>query len=221
MIAQTLTVEAVKRRIDNAAAVIFDNDGTLADSMPVHMIAWQKALAQHGLSFSEHQFYAMAGMPASEIIPQLAAEQKVPNVSIQSVIEARARMLVSQLEKVRPVAVVIELLHYARQKRLPIAVASGGEAEDVLATLKYCDIDTRHFGAIVTADDVKHGKPHPETFLTAAERLGVDPSRCVGLEDGEKGLDALRNARMDDVDVRKIQGYPLPACLRCTPNQSS
>ncbi|PXF49877.1 Fructose-1-phosphate phosphatase YqaB [Gracilariopsis chorda] len=221
MITPTLTVEAVKRRIDNASAVIFDNDGTLVDSMPVHMVAWQKALAQHGLTFSEHQFYAMAGMPASEIIPQLATEQRVPNVSIQSVIDARKLMLASQLQKVRPVAVVIELLHYARQKGLPIAVASGGETEDVLATLKYCDIDISRFGAIVTADDVKHGKPHPETFLTAAERLGVEPSGCIGLEDGEKGLDALRNAGMEDIDVRKIEGYPLPSCLRRAPNNFS
>ncbi|KAI0560986.1 HAD-superfamily hydrolase [Gracilaria domingensis] len=214
MITPSLTLEHVKRRIDGASAVIFDNDGTLVDSMPVHMIAWQKALAQHGLSFPEHKFYAMAGMPASEIIPRLAGEQNVSHVSTESVLKARMQTLPQLLQTVKPVSIVMELLHYARQKGLPIAVASGGEREDVLTSLRYSDINVSHFGAVVTAEDVSRGKPHPETFLTAAERLGVNPSDCIGFEDADKGMQALHNAGMEAVDVRTIHGYPLPQCLR-------
>ncbi|CAN8063279.1 unnamed protein product [Agarophyton chilense] len=176
MITPSLTVEEAMRRIDSASAVIFDNDGTLVDSMPVHKIAWQTSLAKHALSFPEQQYYAMAGMPASEIIPRLASEQKVPHVSVESVLEARKQALADQLKSVKPVAIAVELLYYAKQKGLPIAVASGGEREDVLSSLRYSDISISHFGVIVTAEDVSQGKPHPETFLLAAERLGVHPS---------------------------------------------
>ncbi|KAI0565431.1 HAD-superfamily hydrolase [Gracilaria domingensis] len=179
MITPSLTLEHVKHRIDGASAVIFDNDGTLVDSMPVQMIAWQKALAHHRLLFPEHKFYAMAGMPASGIIPPLAEEQNVPHA-------------------VKPVSIVVELLHYARQKCLPIAVASGGEREDVLTSLRYSDINVSHFGAVVTAED----------------RVRVNPSDCIGFEDADKGMQALHNAGMEAVDVRTIHGYPLPQCLR-------
>lgn len=196
--------------IDSAKAVIFDNDGTLVDSMPAHYLAWKAALAEHALHFSAHQFYAMAGMTASKIIKTLADEQAKPSVSVDAVMQSRQTRLAQVLKSVSAVAPVVDLLNYAISKQLPVAVASGSERPDVLATLEAAGIDVSVFGAVVTCEDVANGKPHPDTFLLAAKKLGVEPHDCIGLEDGDKGLLALDAAGMDKLDVRLLEGYPLP-----------
>lgn len=213
------TVTSVYPLLDNAKAAIFDNDGTLVNSMPVHHQLWQQALSFHGLQFPESQFYAYAGMPAIDIIRILSEEQKHQSLSdttINEILRTRERIM-SQgdpLSSVKAVRVSAELLQYARDKGLKVAVASGGQRVDVLVSLKAAGFDVNDFDALITAEDVQNGKPHPETFLTAAHRLEVDPHTCVGFEDGEKGLQALKAAGMVPVDVRWIDGYPLPECMK-------
>ncbi|KAI0556771.1 Fructose-1-phosphate phosphatase YqaB [Gracilaria domingensis] len=124
----------------------------------------------------------MAGIRASETIPQLAAEQNVPHVSIGSVLKAGMQKLPQLLQTVKAVSVVMKLLQYRRQNVLSIGVASGGEREDVLTSLRYLDINVSHFGAVVTAEKVHQGKPHPETLHNAAEKHGLKPSDCIGLK---------------------------------------
>lgn len=215
------TVSDIERLVDKAAAVIFDNDGTLVDSMPVHLVAWQQALSEHGIEFPEKQFYEFAGMAAEDIIPILADEQNVQDVPVEQVIRVKGVILTEVLKQVEPISVSVDVLKYAKARGIPVAVASGGEREDVLASLRYSGIDVNQFSGVVTREDVSNGKPHPETFLKAAKLLGVDPSRCIGLEDGEKGLQALRSADMVAVDVRIVEGYPLPKCLQPKTTQAS
>lgn len=195
-------------------AVIFDNDGTLVDTMPVHFNAWVTALEQHGLTFTEEQFYGMAGMPAAEIIKQLSEEQYVRDVSVESVLAVRTSALSDALSQVEAIQVVRRLLVFALENEKTVAVASGGEEEDVLESLNVAGYDTGQFNAVVTADDVMRGKPDPETFLEAAQRLQVEPKDCVGLEDGDKGLEALDAAGMTKIDVRRLEQYPLPKFFR-------
>lgn len=214
MVQADMTYEDVTQQIDKAKAVIFDNDGTLVDSMPVHYIAWRDALHEHGLDMTEEQFYAMAGMAASQIIPTLADQQNKTDYSTPRILETRQEKLTNGLKKVKRVNVVCDLLDYALSKNLPVAVASGGEQGDVLASLAYAGIDVAEFSAVVTSEDIVNGKPDPETFLTAAERLGIPAEQCIGLEDGDKGLQSLDNAGMAKIDVRRIVDYPLPQCMR-------
>lgn len=212
-----ITLEDAKRQIDNAKAIIFDNDGTLVDTMPLHYEAWKEALRMAGISMTETQFYDMAGMPASAIIPALAAEQNVESFSETAIMHERTSLLKTALRKTRGVAAVLALCAHAEGRGLPMAVASGGERADVLVSLQAAGVDVARFAAVVTSEDVVRGKPHPETFITAAARLGVSPAHCLGLEDADKGLQALRAAGMMLMDVRRVVGYPLPACLRPAP----
>lgn len=200
--------------VDNAAALIFDNDGTLVDTMPVHYTAWKQALNEYRIHFSETQFYQLAGLPAPAIINLLKEQQNVFNVTVEQVISTRATLLEHLLTTVIPIQPTLKLLQYAQSRNIPVAVASGSERADVLTSLRSAGVDPSIFAALVTADDVVNGKPHPETFLTAAERLGVEPSKCIGFEDGDKGLQALRAAGMQPIDVRFFEDYPLPQCLK-------
>lgn len=212
----TLSVAEARERIDAAKGVIFDNDGTLVDSMPVHYMAWQKALNENGIDFPKEKFYAWAGAPAAEIIKALAQSQKVTDFSVTSILEVRQELLERELRNVKKIDVVVDLLEYALQKGKTVAVASGNELGDVLGSLNYAGIDDTKFSSIVTAEDVAIGKPDPEIFLTAASRMGVDPSDCIGLEDGDMGLQALDAAGIAKIDVRHIDGYPHPSTLSAT-----
>lgn len=204
----TLSIAEVREKIDAAKAVIFDNDGTLVDSMPIHYTAWRKALNENGLDFPRELFYAWAGVPAADIIKSLAESQQKQDYSITAVLEARQECLERELRNVKKIDVVVNLLEYAIQKGKPVAVASGNALGDVLGSLNYAGIDDTVFSAILSAEDVAAGKPDPEIFLTAASRLGASPSDCIGLEDGDMGLQALDSAGMAKVDVRLIEGYP-------------
>ncbi len=128
---------------------------------------------------------------------------------------AKSKYLAKEIHSVGAIDVVVQLAHYAKSRGIPVAVASGGRRANVIASLRAIGIEPHEFfGAVVTAEDVQHGKPHPETFLRAARSLGVDPERCIGFEDGDLGLQALRSAGMKAVDVRELPGYPLPPLLK-------
>ncbi len=185
------------------AAHIFDLDGTLIDTMPAHHRAWQRALSPHGVRFSAERFYALAGVPASEIVATLAAEQGVA-IDVEAVVDARDHYFHDEEEAAAlPIEPVVAIVRRHRGA-LPLAVASGGRRHAVMRTLR------RHamhdwFDAIVTADDVTRFKPHPDVFLEAARRLGVEPTRCCAYEDGDLGLAAARAAGMHVVDVRALR----------------
>lgn len=179
--------------------VIFDCDGTLADTMPLHYRAWCETLAAFGAEMSEALFYELGGVPSvriAEILNErggytLAAEATAADK------EARYELLLPQC---RPVAKVVALVR-AYRGTYPLAVASGGIRRLVLKTLDGLEIRDC-FDAVLTAEDVERGKPEPDLFLAAAARLGVRPERCVVYEDSDLGLEAARRAGMQFVDVR-------------------
>lgn len=209
MTSKLMTFDEARSQLRECKAVIFDNDGTLVDSMPVHFAAWRIALSNHGIEFKEERFYQLAGVPAAEIIRTLAQEQGLDHVSVPSVLESRQENLENTLKDVGKVEVVVKLLEDVVSAGIPVGLASGGERGDVLASLEYAGIDVSVFSSVVTREDVYNGKPDPETYHVVAERLGVKPADCIGLEDGDQGLLALENAGMRKMDVRLIEGYPL------------
>lgn len=200
----------IRARIDGCTGVIFDNDGTLVDTMPAHYLAYSRALSEFGMTFPVKQFYEWAGMPAGEIIDRLREEQQKRYVQTERVLELRKGYLKEALRESKAIAPVVELLEYAKRIGKPVAVASGGEREDVEVSLRAAGIDVRGFDALVTREDVERGKPDPESFVTAARRMGVDVGGCVGLEDGELGMEGMERVGMWIVDVRGMDGYPKP-----------
>jgi beta-phosphoglucomutase family hydrolase len=180
-------------------AVIFDCDGTLADTMPLHYRAWHETLAEYGGEMSEALFYELGGVPTAEIVRILNARGKT-TLPVQETAAAKEARYADLLPQAAPVQPVLQLVReYCG--RYPLAVASGGIRLLVDRTLAALGISD-YFQAILTAEDVARGKPEPDLFLLAAERLGVMPERCVVFEDSDLGLEAARRAGMAVVDVR-------------------
>lgn len=188
------------RNIEHYQGFIFDCDGTLADTMPAHFIAWRNALLEGGATFefTWPLFVSRAGMTMERTVIELSEQFGEPLDS--DLIATRQRIIFHELSaQIEP---IVEVTEFARalHGNHPIAVASGSSRTSVDRTLT--TIGVRHlFEVIVTPEDVTHGKPSPESFLLAAERLGILPSQCLVIEDGELGFEAARRAGMDYVVV--------------------
>jgi beta-phosphoglucomutase family hydrolase len=181
-------------------AVIFDCDGTLVDTMPLHYVAWIESLQAHEapFDFTEDLFYSYAGVREQDVV-MILNEQHGSAVDPDSVAETKAAIFRQRIPEVLPVRPVAD---FARQThgRLPMAVASGSEEPTVRACLMATNL-MHLFDIIVTPKDVRRGKPAPDMFLLAAERLAVDPADCLVLEDGQSGMDAARAAGMHAVFI--------------------
>ena len=183
--------------------LIFDCDGTLADTMPLHWHAWQLITQRHNLYFPEDRFYSLGGVPSRDILKMLATEQgrSLDHIAIAHEKENAYLPLMGGIE---PIHAVVEIAR-ANFGKIPLAVASGGTQPIIINVLERLNI--RHFfDAVVTSEMVKHQKPAPDIFLEAAWRLGVEPKFCRAYEDTDLGLQAIRSAGMDAVDVRQLRG---------------
>ncbi len=181
--------------------IIFDCDGTLADTMPFHWQAWKTVLERHRVEFPESRFYALGGVPSRDILKILCQEQGV-ELDHHAVAKEKEAAYLPFLAKVQPIQLVVAVAreHFGK---LPMAVASGGSKpiiERVLQQLQIRDL----FQAIVTNEDVVHQKPAPDIFLEAARRIGVPPAKCRAYEDTDLGMQAIRAAGMEAIDVREL-----------------
>lgn len=179
-------------------AYLFDCDGTVADSMPLHYIAWKKALGEWNCDFDEKLFYAWGGMPIAEIIATLN-EQRGLNMPVEKVSRRKEDLYYELLPQLKAIPEVVEHIE-AEHGKLPFAVVSGSTREAVTASLSTLHLLDR-FEALVCAEDYKKGKPDPEAFLLAAEKLGVAPKDCLVFEDTDMGIQAATAAGMASVRV--------------------
>src|ERR1700744_30260 len=186
--------------------IIFDCDGTLADTMPLHWKAWQVITQRYQLHFPEDRFYSLGGVPSRDILKMLSEEQGRQLDPLAASHEKEAEYI-PFLSQVRPIEAVVSI---ARDNygKIPMAVASGGIQSHINEVLTHLGI-RQYFNAVVTSEFVKRQKPAPDIFLEAARRLGVEPQFCRGFEDTDLGLEAIRSAGMDPVDVRTLIGNPL------------
>ncbi|HUI63330.1 MAG TPA: HAD family phosphatase [Bacteroidota bacterium] len=179
--------------------LIFDCDGTLADSMPLHMEAWQEALRIHGAKYDYEFFYSKKGMKETEIV-ELYNKQFHAALSPQEVVSDKHNYFLRHIQLVKPLDAVVDV---ARRHSgiFPMAVVSGSVREIVTGELGVMGI-LDLFKAVLTGDDPFKQKPAPDMFLEAARRLGVSPEQCQVFEDADLGLLAARNAGMVATDVR-------------------
>jgi HAD superfamily hydrolase (TIGR01509 family) len=183
------------------SALIFDCDGTLADTMPAHYHAWIEILQPFGVSFPEDRFYAMGGMPTGAILEKLLGE-KGRTADVALLTHQKEQAFIRRMGAIRPIEKVVEIARQGRG-RLPMAVASGGHRHMVEKTLRQIGI-LDWFPVIVAAEDTTRHKPEPDVFLEAARRLGAEPGECTVYEDTDLGLEAARRAGMRWVDVRTM-----------------
>jgi beta-phosphoglucomutase-like phosphatase (HAD superfamily) len=181
--------------------LIFDCDGTLADTMPLHWRAWQVISARHRIDLPIGRFYSLGGIPTRDILKILSAEQdlRLDHLAVAREKEAEYLPLIAQVEPINSV-VGIARENYGK---IPLAVASGGTRRTIEQVLDHLGIRSL-FQALVTSEDVAHQKPAPDIFLEAARRLGVPPAFCRAYEDTDVGLRAIRAAGMEAVDLRQM-----------------
>ena len=179
-------------------AYLFDCDGTIADSMPLHFIAWTKILSEWNCEFPEDKFYAWGGMPIVDILNTLNKEQglsmPVPELMVQ-----KEALYFELLHELQPIPEVLEHI-LESHGRIPFAVVSGSARDSVEKSLETLGILDK-FDTLVCAGDYTKGKPDPEPFLLAAERLGVAPEDCLVFEDTEMGIQSATAAGMASVKI--------------------
>lgn len=181
--------------------LIFDCDGTLTDSMPLHLRAWQNTMSERGIEFTEERFYSMAGMPTEKIIEALCEEQSV-TVDVSTAAAAKEAAFVELIDQLQPLRIVCDSAQ-RHLGRIPMVVASGGTRPIIEQQLQQIAI-RQLFDAIVTSEDTQLHKPEPDAFLLAARLIGIAPSRCLVFEDSPLGFQAATSAGMHYVDVRPL-----------------
>jgi beta-phosphoglucomutase family hydrolase len=180
------------------SAYLFDCDGTIVDSMPLHYVAWKKALGEWNCEFEEELFYAWGGRPTAEIIATLNQSQGL-SMPVERVASRKEEFYFKMLPELKAVPEVLEHIE-AQHGRIPFAVVSGSARDSVTASLETLKLLDR-FETLVCAGEYKKSKPDPEAFLLAATKLGVPPRNCLVFEDTEMGIQAATAAGMASVKV--------------------
>ena len=181
--------------------LIFDLDGTLADTMPYHFRGWKIACKKFGAEIDNTFLRKHTGSPgwiiAAEILTACNLNGSVTIDEIMNEKLTEFYKLQHLVKAIPPVVDIVKKYH----GRLPMAVGTGGHREAVERTLKVTDL-RKYFDIIITANDVDNFKPHPETFLKCAEMMNVDPENIEVFEDAELGIEAAKEAGMQVTDVR-------------------
>jgi beta-phosphoglucomutase-like phosphatase (HAD superfamily) len=185
----------------DAKALIFDCDGTLVDSMPLHMKAWESAFNRLNEKYDEDFLFSLKGMKETDII-KLYNSTFGTVIDPDNIVKIKHDFFQANIKLVEPVKPVVDV---AKKYfgRLPLAVVSGSVKDIVRRELEVTGI-IKLFDVILTADDPFRPKPAPDIFLAAAEFLRIPPGDCVVFEDGDPGLEAAVNAGMKTVDVRNF-----------------
>lgn len=183
-----------KLEIDpSAKALIFDLDGTLADTMPVHFMAYKIMLSKYGIDYTYEMFMSLAGVPAVGTIEKIN-EIFGTSLNPEEVGHAKEAEYEKIMHKMKPIDPVVDLVK-KYQGKLPMAVGTGGYHRLAWKTLEIIGLD-KYFDILVSAEDVVNHKPHPDTFLRCAELMEVKPEDCQVFEDGEPGMKAAKAAGM-------------------------
>jgi HAD superfamily hydrolase (TIGR01509 family) len=184
--------------IGDFKAYLFDCDGTIVDSMPLHFIAWSKALGEFNCPFPEERFYQWGGMPIHEIIERLSEEHGI-EMPVEELAIRKEAIYYESLPELKSVPEVVEHIEHSHGHKA-FAVVSGGTRESVEASLSALGLRDK-FDTLVCAGDYTRSKPDPEPYLMAAAQLGVAPDDCLVFEDTQMGIDAAEAAGMAWVRV--------------------
>jgi beta-phosphoglucomutase family hydrolase len=176
-----------------AKALIFDLDGTIADTMPVHFMAYKNILRDYGIEFTPEIFATLAGIPAVGTIRKLN-EMFGTSMDPEDIGHFKEREYEKIMHRMKPVEPVVELVKKYHGV-LPMSVGTGGYRRLAWKSLEILGLKD-YFEILVSGEDVEHPKPHPETFLKCAERMGIAPEFCHVFEDGVLGIEAATAAGM-------------------------
>jgi beta-phosphoglucomutase family hydrolase len=182
-----------------AKALIFDLDGTLADSIPVHIHCWDETCKTFGYKFPVKVMIQMTGMP-THIFAEYIKKDSGCSLSVDEIMKLKQNHFYQLAHTIKPIEKVASFVkqHYGK---IPMSIGTGGGRRSSALILDAIGM-REYFSVVVTADDVSKHKPHPDTFLKCAELMGIAPEYCQVFEDGEMGMEAARTAGMIVTDVR-------------------
>ncbi len=184
-----------------STGLIFDCDGTLADTMPLHYLAWRSTLLNYGIVFDEDYFYSLAGQPTVQIVRTLLAENQVGGDAIAIAHEKELAFL-AMLDEVQPIEPVVDIARRYRATHR-MGVGSGSNRAVVFQILEKIGL-ADFFDAVVGSEDTTRHKPEPDVFLEVAHRINARASQCCVFEDADLGVEAAHRAGMSCFDVRTI-----------------
>jgi beta-phosphoglucomutase family hydrolase len=187
---------AEQSRFEQYDALIFDMDGTLVDSMPLHLDAWELTSAEFGLPFDRVQLNEYGGIPTRKIVAILA-EQHGLSIDIEAFARRKIALYMEQIDKAGVFPQMWELVRQHHGK-VPMGIGTGSPRNQAERILRSTGLDA-YISVLVSADDVTNHKPHPDTFLQVAERLGANPANCLVFEDTRIGIQAGKAAGMATV----------------------
>ncbi|WP_053405674.1 HAD family phosphatase [Persicobacter sp. CCB-QB2] len=180
--------------------LIFDVDGTLADTMPTHYLAWAKIAEQNGFEFPEALFYEWAGKPTTEVTA-LLNERFGLSMDIETTSAAKEEAYLELADQVAAIPLTVDIAK-AYHGKLPMSAGTGNIKHLTAHSLKAIGLEDI-ITTIVTMEDVNQPKPDPETFAKCADLMGVPYEKCLVFEDGEHGITAAKALGMEVIDVRE------------------
>lgn len=180
-------------------AVLFDMDGVVTDTMPLHYESWRQAFEPFGINVEQMDVYLLEGMTAKMMVKEIS-EAKGRSLSpeeMDRIVENKSAIFNGLVrEKAKAYDGVIETLHMLHNNGLKIALVTSSRKDAVQAVLKKVGLD-KSFDTIVVAEDIEHGKPSPEPYRAAIEKLGVESLNCVVIENAPLGIKSARAAKVD------------------------
>lgn len=184
---------------DQYMGLIFDLDGTLIDSMPFHVNAWKQVAREHGFEIDDSFIYDRGGKSSPNIVKDMQnAGHDTGDVG--SFVKRKVQLYRERMNEVPVFERMEQILKSAKARGAKVTIGTGTQRINAVDILKLHNLDS-YVDFIVSADDVNNHKPHPETYLTASELMGVPPEQCVVFEDGKPGIEAAAAAHMDCVIV--------------------
>jgi HAD superfamily hydrolase (TIGR01509 family) len=174
-------------------AYIFDFDGVLVDSMEAHFASYKEALQEVNIPINKAEFYSNAGMTGKEQLAFFANKATVA-IDIEKVYARKKQLWDKYTGLIKKIQCNIELLKCIRTAGYRVAIATGSTPGSIIPVMKEYQVEV---DAVVTAKDVKRGKPYPDLFLCAAEKLHVVPEKCIVVEDSDVGIEAAKAAGMN------------------------
>lgn len=181
--------------------VLFDYDGTLADTMEGHYLAWKAALGEYGISIEAEDYYPLEGSGMHEVAREFTQGLAFTEAQLGELVRKKKKYFIERQSQL-PTAFypgVETLVAELRVRKVPMAIVTAGHLDQLQHSVAGNFL--QQFDALITGDMFTHGKPHPEPYLRGAEQLGLSPAECVAVENAPLGVQSARSAHIHCIAV--------------------